>query len=281
MLKSITTNKQEKILTLSPWQREQLEKMGYEKVRESSYFQIRFDDRCNNGYNTFAITGTIYDKNSPRNDCTSCGCLHDEFALVFPELKHLLKWHLESATFKGHAIENILYLAGDLDYNGKRKGEVSRTEKKLFFKGFESYTPCKKEVVQGLENGGYKTDPELLAIPHENNKEGGYQYNPKFYFENMPNIKKWYQAPFDSEKEALALLKDILNNEWEIKEVAVAWSNGKERELDKARSYALAEGLTDEQLSLPREELKALLLERLPAVQAQFKKDVESLGFTF
>lgn len=56
---------------------------------------------------------------------------------------------------------------------------------------------------------------------------------------------------------------------------------GKERELDAARRAAKWPEATDEQLSAEPEVLKAALLERLPALMAEFQKAVESLGFTF
>jgi hypothetical protein len=41
------------------------------------------------------------------------------------------------------------------------------------------------------------------------------------------------------------------------------------------------EDATDEQLCLPKEELKALLEARLPALIEEFRKDVEALGFVY
>jgi hypothetical protein len=56
---------------------------------------------------------------------------------------------------------------------------------------------------------------------------------------------------------------------------------GKERQLDLARSSAVWPEATDEQLCAEPEELKRMLRERLPALMEAFKRDVESLGFVY
>ena len=56
---------------------------------------------------------------------------------------------------------------------------------------------------------------------------------------------------------------------------------GKARDFDAARSCAIWPEATDKQLSLPAEELKALLMARHPALMAEFERAVESLGFTY
>lgn len=56
---------------------------------------------------------------------------------------------------------------------------------------------------------------------------------------------------------------------------------GKARDFAAARSCAIWPDATDEQLSAEPEELKAALLARLPALMAEFRAAVESLGFTY
>lgn len=56
---------------------------------------------------------------------------------------------------------------------------------------------------------------------------------------------------------------------------------GKERQLEFARSSAVWPDATDEQLSLPKDELTKLLKDRLPALMAEFKSTVESCGFIY
>lgn len=56
---------------------------------------------------------------------------------------------------------------------------------------------------------------------------------------------------------------------------------GKERQLDSARNSAVWPDATDEQLCAEPEELKRMLVERLPALVSEFKAAVESLGFVY
>jgi hypothetical protein len=80
--------------------------------------EVRWDDECGNGHNSFAITGEIRRPN--RNDVEACGMLHDEIRKYFPELAPLLKWHLCSANEPLHYIANTLYWLGFSGYcNGK------------------------------------------------------------------------------------------------------------------------------------------------------------------
>jgi hypothetical protein len=94
-------------------------------VRDKDYgtidiiVDVRFDDRCGNGHNTFAITGSIY-KAGRRSDNSTivCGCIHDDIYKHFPELRGLIKWHLVSSDGPMHYIANTLYHAknGALSY---------------------------------------------------------------------------------------------------------------------------------------------------------------------
>lgn len=44
----------------------------------------------------FSVTGEVRRKGA--KDCDMCGCIHDEIARHFPELRGLIKWHLCSVT---------------------------------------------------------------------------------------------------------------------------------------------------------------------------------------
>jgi hypothetical protein len=72
--------------------------------------EVRFDDQCGNGHNTFAITGEIYKPG--RRDCEACGMLHKEIAEHFPELAPFIKWHLTSTDGPMHYVANTLYWLG-------------------------------------------------------------------------------------------------------------------------------------------------------------------------
>lgn len=85
------------------------------------YAQIRYDDECGNGHNTFSITAEIPEQGM-------FGCCHDEFAEAFPEYAHLLKWHLCSADGPLHYIANTMYHARQ---NGPTHGWLYEREGKL------------------------------------------------------------------------------------------------------------------------------------------------------
>ena len=93
---------------------------------------MRLDDECDNGYEEFSITGEIWLKKRTR-DCETCGCIHEEIEKHFPQLKHLIKWHLMSTHEPMHYIENTVYHASNTDYNGRKKGEPETWENVVFF----------------------------------------------------------------------------------------------------------------------------------------------------
>lgn len=74
---------------------------------------VRYDDECNNGHNTFAITGEI----KCNGEWISGGCLHDEIAKHFPQLAPYIKWHLVSSDEPLHYIANSLYWAEEHEPN--------------------------------------------------------------------------------------------------------------------------------------------------------------------
>lgn len=76
----------------------------------------RFDDRCGNGHNTFSITADIRGRGIDWG-----GCLHDEIREHFPELAHLIRWHLVSTDGPMHYIANTTYLASGTEWNGEPK----------------------------------------------------------------------------------------------------------------------------------------------------------------
>ena len=94
------------------WKASRLDSAG-----ECVTVEMRFDDSCKNGHQTFAITGDTRD---------SFGCIHDTIAEVFPELAPLIKWHGCSTDGPMHYVANTVYLAGDRDHYGLRKGEKRR-----------------------------------------------------------------------------------------------------------------------------------------------------------
>jgi len=89
---------------------------------------IRFDDQCGNGHNSFSITGSFYRSQFQidREDPEIAGCCHDELVRVFPELKHLVKWHLCNTDGPMHYISNTLYHSSGRDRFGLLAGEKAQ-----------------------------------------------------------------------------------------------------------------------------------------------------------
>ena len=188
---------------------------------------VRWDDRCGNGHNRFSITGSVYNLTHPRRDREpeSCGCVHGEIARAIPELLPYIKWHLFDPFGPMYYIANTVYLAGDRDCWGLRKGGKRQ-----------------------LRNG--KTG-QLCWI-----------------LETDPDLPKYVDADVAPDK--TVVLK------------YVPWyreGEGKERELDAARSTAVWPEATDAELMQEPEELTKMLEARLSGLVEAFKKDVESLGF--
>lgn len=71
--------------------------------------EVRYDDRCSNGHNTFSITAEIVDT---RGGWSSGGTQHDAVAAAFPELAPFIKFHLVSSDQPMHYLANTLYWLG-------------------------------------------------------------------------------------------------------------------------------------------------------------------------
>lgn len=153
----------------------------------------------------------------------SSGCIHEEIAEHLPELSRYTKWHLVSKKAPMHYIANTLFLAGDRDCWGLRKGE-------------------NKQIVNGR-----------TGLP---------------CWIRMANV--------NGEKVQLHKLDKYLDSmETPTETVTLTWEpwlrvgEGKERELDHARSSAVWPDATDEELMAP--DLKEKLEARLPALMQEFK----------
>ena len=232
--------------------------------------EIRFDDQCRNGHNTFSITGDTFD---PKGRHESGGCIHREIAEHFPDLAPLLKWHLCSTDGPLHYEANTLYLAGDRDHAGKRKGEPSRFQTVVRF----GSSPISHKLRPGF--AAWLQDPDVnlgslmvLRVDHPRERE---TFGPRFTFGGY--LDRWHECPFDSEREALEW-SAAFKGPHEFAREATAWSAGKLRELDAARRAAIWPEATDAELAAEPEALRAKLRERLPALLAEFRRAVESLG---
>jgi hypothetical protein len=83
--------------------------------------EVRYDDECGNGHNSFAITGEI---RAGRRDIEAGGMLHDEIRVIFPELAPFLKWHLTSSDGPMHYIANTTYWANQGNLENARSCAV-------------------------------------------------------------------------------------------------------------------------------------------------------------
>lgn len=239
---------------------------------------IRYDDECGNGHNTFAITGSIEDLNSRRKDKTiMCGCIHEQIEKYFPEFKHLIKWHLCNSGAPMYYIENTLYHASDSASSKYKAGEPNRWDKVLTFNNSYITHKFSKDFINFLENNKDTKTFEIVEVPHK--KDSDYNYSPKYTFKGFEC--EWWECPFDTKEKATEYQKELTEKPWDIITIVTGYQESKPRNFEAARHCAIWEDATDEQLSLPREELKKLLEKRLPKLMKAFKKDVESLGFIY
>lgn len=93
---------------------------GYKAGTEITV-HVSYDDECKNGKQSFAITGDVREPGA--RDVDMCGCIHEEIAKYFPELAHLIQWHLFDAFSPLHYVSNTCYHARERDHSGLLKGE--------------------------------------------------------------------------------------------------------------------------------------------------------------
>ena len=212
---------------------------------------LRFDDECRNGRNTFGMTAEI--KRPTARDFDACGCLHDEIASVFPELSSFIPWHLVSSDGPIHYATNAVYLAGDRDCWGLRKGE------RVPLKTARGAEMWELQAVTGGPHGGVKLSDTPTGLEY-----AGRETVPLFILENRFNRETYELLP------ATPLLKWIRSERI---------GEGKERELDKARAAAIWPDATDEELCQDPAALRAALEARLPALMGAFKAAIAGAGF--
>lgn len=215
--------------------------------------ELRFDDDPSNGRNTFAITGNIF-KWSRNGGTINLGgdCVHDEIAAAFPELAHLIPWHLTSTDGPMHYVANAVHFAGDRDQDGLRAGEErplinGRTKRPMW------------ELV--AVTGGPRGVGVAISTTPTGLKYQGAETVPLFTLE-----KSWD----GEEPPATPVL------EWRR---MMRRGEGKARELDSARRAAVWPEATDDELSVEPAALTAALAARLPALIERFRADMAAAGF--
>lgn len=245
--------------------------------------EVCFDDNCKNGHNSFAVTGHGWYDHYKSRDWDFGGACHDMIEKVFPELKHLIKWHLMSSDSPLHYVANTVYHASNRDHRGMIKGEPNQWETRLRFPALPTLTfGIKPTLALALQEAkSTKHVPgvlDLVEVPYVKTAGGSdYQFDPHYTFGCYP-VKAWHEAPYKSKGEALEWQTTFLTNDWELVHIVTGYAKGKERDFDAARSTGIWPDATDEQLSLPKDELTALLEARLPQMVADFKAAIESTG---
>jgi len=243
------------------------------------HVEIRFDDECQNGHQSFAITANVYTAESRRQrDIAAGGCMHDEIAKVFPELAPLTIWHLTSTDGPMHYVANTLYHAGDRDCNGRRAGEPSAYDTMIYFGNSPVAHKLSKSFAKFIQDRAGTGSFHVVAVAHtDNGKPGAYQFTPKYTFAGYG--EKWHECPFDSEAVAQQWAQALNTIEYRIERIPTAYSKGKARDLNAARESACWPDASDEELSVDRAQLKAALEARLPALIAAFRADMVRIGF--
>lgn len=244
--------------------------------------EVRFDDQCKNGYNNFAITGRLVSRS---REVDMGGCVHDEIEKYIPELAPLIKWHGCSPRGPMHYLANVTYLAGNRDHNGKMKGEPWAWDDAVRFANFPISYKLDHRFAKWLKacfkfnrttqprNPAYKRF-EVVAVPYV----GTGKFSEHYSFDDYTT--DWATAPFKTRQAADEFRAAM---EWDVQFVKIPtlFSEGKDRQLDLARSSAIWPEATDEQLCLPKEELTALLEARLPQLVADFRAQIKACGLAW
>lgn len=248
--------------------------------------KLSFDDNCRNGSQVFHVTADI--REPGMRDSSAGGCLHDEVARVFPEFAHLVKFHSCHTFGPWYYLENTLYMADTRDSSGKYAGEPCAWDRVIKFGEFPITQKIDKAFSEWLEarrefnrttaaSNPARLAWEPLAVEHEKKPGETYDFSPNYTLNGY--AADWYKCPFKNRTEAEQFCEALARYPFEIVMIPTAFSKGKARELNSARNSAIWPDATDEQLSVPREELKAALLARLPGLVAEFRAAMDAIGF--
>lgn len=260
-----------------------------DKKAETLVAKIRYDDECNNGHNTFSITGNIYQPYRQHGEPTikhkdgatlwlNCGgCVHDEIAKHLPKLAKYIKWHLCSSDEPLHYIANTLFHAGDKDCWGRRAGEPCAWDCAIRFGDSPVSHHIPDKFWKFLKERQGTGDFQVAAIAYVQDKGKQYDFGPKYTFVGFAD--KWHDCPFDSKVEADEFCEGMNRCKVEFVKLATDFSKGKERDLNAARNCAIWPEATDEELTAP--DLEEKLKARHPALMAEFRAAVEELGFIY
>jgi hypothetical protein len=205
---------------------------------------VRHDDRCGNGHNTFSITGTVYGRHGHPRDGTE---KHSNGRAVYCEssgcVHEVIAAHIPelSRFIKWHLCSTV--------------EPMHYIENAVYMAGDRDHWglragEVRQHLSRGDQNGGVPGVPLWeLDIPERVARE--------IYAEECPApvVCRWVPNGITGE--------------------------GKARDFAAARRAAVWPEATDEELSQEPGALRAALAARLPGLMAEFRKDVESLGFVY
>lgn len=251
-----------------------------------------WDDCCGNKRNSLSVTGAVYDRSLKRDQVIISGCIHEIILTadgIPQEVKDLIPFHLCSSDSPMHYRANVMYHAGDKDCWGKRRGEATKRDAYAVI----GNSPIKHKL-QGkmlalvkrlLEIG--EQECYIVSVEHKWGPGETYKFKPKYTILIGPEeAPRWHECPFDLVAEAEQWRDACLDGLVRLEQVETEWSEGKERDLEAARSVAVGqwpEGheltLTDEQLM--SDELPAILDARLPILLAEMRRRVEAVGLVW
>ncbi len=239
---------------------------------------VRYDDQCGNGHNSFSITGDIDRHNGIRWIEDAGGCIHNEIGKHFPELKPFIKWHLTSSDGPMHYVANTMYHARDCDRDGLRPGDAYQFFTRLKFDGIPfTFKEHEKGFWAYLAEVGDFNNINVEPVPYDG--KDAYNFAPNYSltgFIKENELKQWYRAPFKSKREATEFLNALQNSGYEFIKTPTAWAKEVTPNLEFARSSAIWPDATLEQL-----RDKDLLEARLPKLMADFESAMIKLGFVF
>ena len=244
-------------------------------VKHKIVCTVRYDDECGNGHNSFSITATIYsdEYSSGNRYFVTGGCIHEEIEKHFPELKHLVKWHLTDSDGPMHYVANATYHARIREDMDIPLDVPTRFEEKLKFDSIPfTFKEFKRDFFKELEKG-VDWNNEIITVHSHPRDPETYSDNYSFSFLKTEN---WYDCPFSIKQNAEEFLEAFNNFKYAIISTPIEWNKAVEPNLEAARSCAVWPDATLEQL-----QDEKLLMQRLPDLMKEFKKDIEALGFIY
>jgi hypothetical protein len=249
---------------------EELNTKVFKKEIDNEIHTVTIQMSCFEGQEPyFSMTYDAYKAGRVRSDRNfiSGGCAGQEYYdKNWPELAHLRKWHLCSTKGPMYYVANSLYHASNRDCWGFLKGEVKSYETTITFDN----VPIKHKIDKKFLKWIFEQDKQTLCIVERPYTGTEYKFDPHYSFEGFG--QNWYECPFKTKEEAQDFLNALLNCKVTLHETPCAWGEGKEPDLEAARSCAI---WPDAQLEdFTKEKLEA----RLPKLMEQFRKELNEFG---